>query len=202
MANRVFVSYVTEDLSLVEELVRSLRNVGVEIWLDRERILGGRRWEDVIRQAIAEGDFFVACFSAEYQAREHSYMDEELRLAVQRLREEPRDRAWFVPVKLTSCGIPPLDLGNGETLHAFQYIDLSEDWQAGMRKLIAALRPIGDAPVEHVHVFKAEDVEAETIDSTGSVNPPGSATTLSEVELKRVTAKHISATGSIRTHRS
>src|SRR5262245_46698477 len=59
----VFVSYVRQDQGTVERLCRELLANGVEVWLDRESIGLGRRWEDAIRCAIKGGAFFIACFS-------------------------------------------------------------------------------------------------------------------------------------------
>jgi hypothetical protein len=37
------------------------------LWLDKTDIKPGYRWKDAIREAISEGDFFIACFSEAYQ---------------------------------------------------------------------------------------------------------------------------------------
>jgi TIR domain len=41
-AAEVFVSYASQDRARVLEVVRSLEEVGVRAWVDRQKILGGR----------------------------------------------------------------------------------------------------------------------------------------------------------------
>jgi hypothetical protein len=68
-------------------------------------------------------------------------MNEELTLAIEELRLRPSETVWFLPVMLTLCKIPEREIGGGKTLHSIQYVDLSRDWHAGVRQLIAAVRP-------------------------------------------------------------
>jgi hypothetical protein len=148
MAGYVFISYVREDDELVDRLVRDLREYGVEVWLDRDKLLPGQRWRDSIRRAIREGALFLACFSHSYEMRERSYMNEELSLAIHELRSRPYDRQWFVPVLLTPANIPAIPLGGGETLRDLQWLDLSADWQAGLQALVAAAKVVLSPRVE------------------------------------------------------
>jgi len=78
----VFVSYVREDQATVDRLVEALRGSGRLVWLDREKIEPGQRWQVAIRQAIESGAYFVACFSQAYYLRARSYMNEELTIAI------------------------------------------------------------------------------------------------------------------------
>lgn len=137
----VFVSYVRENEAPVSRLTEALRNRGIQIWRDRDSIAPGKRWKREIRRAITEGAFFFACFSAEYSARDKSYMNEELTIAIEELRQRPADRAWFVPIVLSRCRIPDRDIGGGETLRDIQRLDLSKDWQSGVDKLLKVVLP-------------------------------------------------------------
>jgi hypothetical protein len=89
----VFVSYVREDRHLVEKLCNELKRNNVTVWLDREKIRPGERWQIAIRRAIEEGALFIACFSKAYGNRGKSYMNVELAIAVDQLRSKPADRA-------------------------------------------------------------------------------------------------------------
>ena len=91
-----FISYVRENSEIVDRLASELRSRGIEVWLDRDSIYPGLRWKDAINKAIQEGAFFIACFSNELNKRQQSYMYGEISLAVDRLRQMPRDRAWFI----------------------------------------------------------------------------------------------------------
>ncbi|MGK7872980.1 MAG: toll/interleukin-1 receptor domain-containing protein [Xenococcaceae cyanobacterium] len=94
-----------------------------------------------MRQAIEHGDFFVACFSKEYAHKSKSYMNEELILAIEELRQYPTNRAWFIPVKLSDCEIPDRDIGAGETLRDIQWVDLIEDWERGVHNILKVISP-------------------------------------------------------------
>lgn len=135
----VFVSYMRDDTPVVERLCDDLRERGVEIWIDREKILPGQRWQDAIRSAIEGGAFFLARFSESYLDREKSYMNEELNLAVEQMRLRSRNRQWMIPIKLSICEIPHIPISPGETLRSIQWVDLSKDWGAGISELSRVL---------------------------------------------------------------
>jgi HEAT repeat protein len=135
----VFVSYVTEDLQRVNEIVQMLREFEITLWLDRDALTPGVRWKDAIRRSISSGDFFLACFSRAYVRRQKSYMNEELTLAIEELRMRASDRVWFIPAKLSPCEIPDRSIGAGETLRSLQWVEL---WtNEGMQRLLAVLQP-------------------------------------------------------------
>jgi hypothetical protein len=62
----VFISYVRENQKQVDRLCHELESHGVNVWLDRNDIKLGARWNKAIQEAIRQGDFFIACFSDEY----------------------------------------------------------------------------------------------------------------------------------------
>jgi hypothetical protein len=138
---RVFVSYIREDEEIVARLAKELSAYGIKVWLDKTELKPGYRWKDAIREAISEGDFFIACFSEAYQRRSKSYMNEELTLAVEELRQRPTDRAWFIPVLLSECEVPARGIGAGETLRDIQWVELYRNWQEGLNKIAEAIDP-------------------------------------------------------------
>jgi hypothetical protein len=93
-----FISYVRENSDVVDRLAEHLRVNGVEVWLDRDDIMPGEYWKNAIDKAIQNGAYFVACFSKELNERAETYMHGELRLAINRLRNMPRHRVWFIPL--------------------------------------------------------------------------------------------------------
>src|SRR5215212_8896184 len=95
----VFISYVHENSGEVSRLYEYLTSQGVQVWLDRHSVAVGLRWKQATRRAIRDGCFFVACFSKEYHGREKTYMNEELALAIDELRQRSVERAWFIPIK-------------------------------------------------------------------------------------------------------
>ena len=138
--DHVFISYVRENKEVVDRLYQELKSRGIQVWLDRDKIDPGVRWQRAIRQAIRSGVFFIACFSKEFHERNKTYMNEELTLAIEELRQLPIDKVWFVPIKLNECEIPNWDIGRGETLQDFQYISLYEDWEVSIQNILNVIQ--------------------------------------------------------------
>jgi len=131
---RVFVSYVQENRDLVTRLVTSLRERGLNVWFDREALAPGVFWREEIRSAIRGHEWFIACFSREFAERTKAYMNEELELAIEEIRQRG-SAPWFIPV-LLSGEIPDRAIGAGRTLRDIQFVDLAEgEWDAGIDRL-------------------------------------------------------------------
>ena len=135
----VFISYVSENVEIVKRLYQELKAHGIQVWLDRNDIDPGSHWEQAIRRAIRQGAFFIACFSKEYNNRDKTYMNEELTLAIDELRQRFTDRIWFIPVKLNECEIPDRDIGGGKTLQALQYVNLYENWEVNIQRIFGVI---------------------------------------------------------------
>lgn len=138
-----FISYVRQNSKVVDKLSAALNSAGIPTWLDRNNISPGERWQDAIREAIENGDFFIACFSSNYTGKDSSYMNEELTIAIEALRRKPFNTKWFIPLRLDECEIPARNIGGGETLHVFQRLDLFPDVDAALDSLIKILVPKG-----------------------------------------------------------
>lgn len=141
MATHIFISYVHDDAQQIDRICEALRAANVDVWLDKERIMPGMRWQDSIRQAINQGAFFMACFSKQYWNRPQTFMNTELSIAINELAKRRYDQQWFIPVRLDDCDIPDQKIGPGETLHDLQYVDLSRNWSDGMRRILTLLMP-------------------------------------------------------------
>jgi hypothetical protein len=137
----VFLSYVREDSAMVDRLADYLRRSGVEVWLDRNNIKPGQRWDLAIREAVRSGDFFVACFSENSVGRQRSGMNQEIVFALDELCCRPLNRTWFIPVLFSPCEIPEHSLGGTASLRSIQYVNLYENWNAGVRSILEAIAP-------------------------------------------------------------
>ena len=156
--NGVFISYVSENIEIVDRLCQQLKSHEIEVWQDRDNLAPGLRWKQEIRTAIRDGAFFIACFSKEYNDRDKTYMNEELTLAIEELRQRPTDRIWFIPVKLNDCEIPDRDIGGGETLRDLHYVNLYDDWNRGIQGILNAVqRESGRASNEHTAPNRIEE---------------------------------------------
>jgi len=123
--NHAFVSYVHEDTTKVDELCAVLTAAGVPYWRDRTALGPGDAWKAKIREAIRNGSLvFLACFSDNSRAKDKSYMNEEITLAIDEFRKMPPGRTWLIPVRFDAGAVPEWDLGAGQILSDLNYADL------------------------------------------------------------------------------
>ncbi len=130
---KVFIAYVMEDGWLAERLYDALEAAGFSPWMDRRKLLPGQNWPRAIENAIEASDFFVACFSERSVAKKGGFQA-EIRYALDCARELPLDDIFVVPVRFGQCRVPKA------IQRQYQYVDLLPDWQAGIEKLVGALR--------------------------------------------------------------
>jgi TIR domain len=120
-----FVSYVREDTDEVGKLVSVLQAASIPVWKDTENLWPGEDWQQKIRDAVEDGSLvFIACFSTNSVQKAKTYMNAELRLAIDQIRLMKPGQVWLLPVRLDACDLPDFDLGNNRTLNSLQRIDL------------------------------------------------------------------------------
>lgn len=136
----VFLSYCRDNLETVRELHAELRGRGLKVWWDQE-ILPGQDWKMTIRQAMRKAYAVVLCFSKEVQDRTHSGVYPEVLDAIAVYRQIAPGRIFLVPVKLSNCDIPLIEIDDTRTLDRLQYVDLFPDvrCQKGLERLTQAL---------------------------------------------------------------
>jgi hypothetical protein len=139
-----FVSYVREDADEVGKLVSVLQAASIPVWKDTENLWPGQDWMQVITEAIEDGSLaFIACFSTSSAQKAKTYMNAELRLAVDQIRLMKPGRVWLLPVRLDDCDLPHFDLGGNRTLGSLQRIDLfGPNREANLGRLISAVMNI------------------------------------------------------------
>lgn len=134
-----FISYVNQDSQQVDELCAVLRSAQIPYWRDRDDLGPGETWRQRIKEAVRSNSLvFIACFSDNSRARQKTYMNEELVLAIDEFRKMPPGRVWLIPVRLDDGPLPGWDLGAGRDLDALQRVDLF-----GERKLTEAAALVG-----------------------------------------------------------
>jgi len=124
---------------VVDRLANELKTQGVTVWLDRNNIEPGARWQIAIKNAIRSGKFFIACYSQEAKEREKAYMWEEITLAIDELRLRPTDRKWFIPVLINNTTIPSRRISAVEDLSDINALKLYEDWNNGINRILREL---------------------------------------------------------------
>jgi hypothetical protein len=129
---RVFVAYAAEDSAVVKRLCDRLELDGIDAWLDRRRLLPGDDWKRAIFAAIRNADFFIACLTRRSLTKRGTFQA-ELRQALEWTSQVPLDDLYLMPVRLEECRVP------GRISAEVQYVDLFPDFEAGVRRLIAAI---------------------------------------------------------------
>jgi hypothetical protein len=129
---RVFIAYATEDISAAERLFNLLRSRGYAPWLDRRRLLPGQNWPRRIEDAIANADFFIACFSSN-SVKKRGGFQAEVRYALDCASRLPIDDVFLIPVRLDECRVP------ARIQRETQYVDLFPDFDAGVERVVATI---------------------------------------------------------------
>jgi TolB-like protein len=94
----VFLSYASQDAEAAQRICDALRAAGVEVWFDRNELVGGDAWDAKIRKQIAECALFLPIISANTQARREGYFRIEWRLAAQRTHGMSDDTPFLLPI--------------------------------------------------------------------------------------------------------
>ncbi len=108
----VFLSYASQDAEAVARIAEALRAAGVEVWFDRNELVGGDAWDAKIRGQIAACALFVPVISANTQARREGYFRLEWKLGAQRTHAMADDRPFLLPVVIddttdAAARVPP-----------------------------------------------------------------------------------------------
>ena len=136
-------------------LAEVLRTEGIDVWWDQSSLKPGGHCQDVIEDAITQGDFLIACFSKQYEARAEdvggTYMNKELAIASEKMLRLSPKTTWLIPVWLSKCNVPlRLPVGYGRTLRDLQFVDLSKPRrrEEGLRTIVATIKstPSGTEP--------------------------------------------------------
>lgn len=136
----VFVSYVHEDQVAVDGLQQALEGSGITVWRDLDQLLPGDNKRTKIAEAIRNQSFaFLSCFSSARAARDRTFANEELSIALEVLRAQ-NSAAWFIPIRFDDTPMPSLPLGHHGTLEDIIWVNLFGDGRdAELDRLIAAL---------------------------------------------------------------
>jgi hypothetical protein len=127
---KIFISYASEDLALVNKLCDELAAAGVDPWLDKRNLIGGELWDHKIRKAIRQSDFFLACLSNR-SVNKRGFLQREIRQALDLWQEKLDDDIYLIPARLEECQVP-------ESLSKFQWVDLFTE--EGLSSLLEAIR--------------------------------------------------------------
>jgi hypothetical protein len=125
----VFLSHAHADVDAVRVLYNRLIADGVDVWLDRERLLPGQDWDLEIQKALSLADVVIICLSKQFARA--GYRQKEVRIAINKADLQPEGDIFIIPARLGECEIP-------ENLRKWHCVDLFE--LEGYERLMRTLR--------------------------------------------------------------
>ena len=150
---RIFVCYRREDSA---GFARALKTVLGErygkdqVFMDLDNIAPGQLWEDVVDRAVSHCDVLIALIGPHWLTLEDVDGQRRLTNPVDPVRLEIeaalRERLVVIPTLLQGAHVPPRDeLPVAiKSLPAIQALAITDDWDAGVAKLVATLDGIDD----------------------------------------------------------
>ncbi|GMV33096.1 MAG: hypothetical protein AMXMBFR60_09250 [Chloroflexota bacterium] len=126
---KVFLCHAHSDKDTVKALYARLKREGVDVWLDKEKLLPGADWEFEIRKAVRESDVVIVCLSKQFN--QAGFRQKEVRIALEEADNKPPGEIFIIPARLEECDNLP-------TLTKWHWVDLFEN--DGFQRLILALR--------------------------------------------------------------
>ena len=137
----VFLSYCHENHDEVSRLRDDLIEAGESVWWDQDIVLG-QDLKMAIRQAVRDSYAVVLCLSKEAEARTTSGIFPEAADAIGHYREYAPGGVFLIPIRLSECNIPPLEIDATRTLDRLLYADMfpESNRSDSLQKLTDALR--------------------------------------------------------------
>jgi hypothetical protein len=128
----LFLSYASEDHEAVAGLAERLQAEGLRIWLDRQNLRGGDRWELLIPDVIKkQADYVLVLQTRQLLARVESYVYREIEEALARQSRFAEGLRFLIPVRME----PGAQV---DTLSHLHFVDLTAE--RGPENLVAAIR--------------------------------------------------------------
>lgn len=116
--NLIFISYATPDRERVIPFADWLNNEGFNVFMDFRNVMPGQRWDFEIKRALKKATFFLM-FLSENSVDRRSYLQRELKTALDIYTEKLVDDIYLIPILLDKVTIP-------EEIKDFQYVDSKE----------------------------------------------------------------------------
>ena len=150
-----FLSYAHEDKDFAERIARKLREEGIDVWIDKWEIQPGDSLiQKIFVEGLSECDIFLILLSC--ASVKSKWVKEELDFAmIKKIEGVTR----IIPLIKEQCEIPP-------PLRALLWVDLSEDFDAGIRRVVKSIYDAREKPP----LGKIPDYVTELKNSVGGLS--------------------------------
>lgn len=136
LMKRIFVSYSSHDREVAVRVCKSLEKAGLHCWIAPRDIAPGANWGGSIAEAIDDAVAMVLVFSR--NADNSDQIKKELVLA---------GDAHKVVIPARVEDLLPIDPSFRYELSSRQWIDLFDDWEAGITRIVERVQQIMPPPV-------------------------------------------------------
>ncbi len=126
---RVFISHSHKDRTAVDRIVSRLEEDGHEVWVDWLKLQPGDNFQERILEALERADVLIVVIS-ENSFRSEAVQREFSTIAFQQISKNERR---IIPIRIDQSAVPSY-------LSDRLYLDLSDDFDAGLRRLSDSLR--------------------------------------------------------------
>lgn len=127
---KVFLCYAHPDRRLALELYNFLVELGVDTWIDVEKLVPGENWEIEISKSIRDSDLVLVCLSKNSVDRE-GFVQKEIRKSLDIADKKIDGAIYIVPVLFEDCNIP-------QKLNGLQRVNLFKF--DGYKKIVQLIR--------------------------------------------------------------
>ncbi|KQX96390.1 hypothetical protein ASD22_13510 [Rhodanobacter sp. Root480] len=102
---KVFMSYASDDRSLVDPYFQKLQGAKFAPWMDHRSILPGADWSREILLAIERCEVMIL-FCSPRSVSKTGFVQAEARLAIEKLKYSPEEFITVIPAMLEPCEVP------------------------------------------------------------------------------------------------
>ena len=143
----VFLSYCHDNYEVVSKLYNHLETLGEKVWWDRN-IMPGQNLKSEITKAILDSYAIIICFSNELYSKYKSGVFPELREAISIYREYPSSTIFIIPIRLSECQIPYIEIDSTTRMDNLLYIDFFPETKQFdiAKKIVQSLKKAPEHP--------------------------------------------------------
>lgn len=102
----VFLSYASEDRSIVEKLKEALDRAGVDVFFDRDQLQGGDKWLPKLERNIHDCSLFIPVVSGNTLTLERRYFKFEWNQALLEAKQALSEEIFLFPVLIDDTKLP------------------------------------------------------------------------------------------------
>jgi hypothetical protein len=104
----VFISYASSDRAIAEAIARQMERAGCPVWFDRDQLMAGMHWEEVLEDAVMNRcSLFLSLISRNTEKKIDAYYIWERNWAMTRSRRFSERAAFYVPVRIDEGELIP-----------------------------------------------------------------------------------------------